>query len=268
MSNPKSPARATQSHHLIFTQFLRREILAKHRNSVMGMAWVLVTPLLMLAVYTFVFVGVFKAKWPGMEAAGGWSYAMNLFAGLTIFNFFAEVVNRAPNLLLEQPNLVKKVVFPLPLLVAVQIAAALFNLLMSWLILLIGVALMGGLRLEALALPVALLPVLPLLFGLGLLLSALCIYIRDLAHLVNVGVNLLLFLSPVFYTSKSLPENLRWLLQMNPLSSVIENVRALLFNPPAFQWGAWTALFALGIVVSVLGHWVFKKLQPGFADVI
>ena len=101
-----------------------------------------------------------------------------------------------------------------------------------------------------------------------MLLSALCVYVRDLAHLVSVGVNLLLFLSPVFYTSKSLPENLRWLLQVNPLSSVIENVRALLFNPADFQWGAWAALFALGIVMSVLGHWVFKKLQPGFADVI
>ena len=90
MSTQQHPAQSIWSHRIIFVQFLRREILAKHRNSVMGMAWVLVTPLLMLAVYTFVFVGVFKAKWPGMEAAGGWSYAMNLFAGLTIFNFFAE----------------------------------------------------------------------------------------------------------------------------------------------------------------------------------
>ena len=163
MSTQQHPAQSIWSHRIIFVQFLRREILAKHRNSVMGMAWVLVTPLLMLAVYTFVFVGVFKAKWPGMEAAGGWSYAMNLFAGLTIFNFFAEVVNRAPSLLLEQPNLVKKVVFPLPLLVAVQIATGLFNLLMSWAILLVGVAVMGGLHWETLALPLALLPLLPLL---------------------------------------------------------------------------------------------------------
>ena len=101
-----------------------------------------------------------------------------------------------------------------------------------------------------------------------MLLSALCIYVRDLAHLVTVGVSLLLFLSPIFYTSKSLPEHLRWLLLANPLSSVIENVRALLFNPSAFQWGAWAALFVLGIGMSVLGNWVFKKLQPGFADVI
>jgi len=268
MSTQQHPAQSIWSHRIIFVQFLRREILAKHRNSVMGMAWVLVTPLLMLAVYTFVFVGVFKAKWPGMEAAGGWSYAMNLFAGLTIFNFFAEVVNRAPSLLLEQPNLVKKVVFPLPLLVAVQIATGLFNLLMSWAILIFGVAVMGGLHWETLALPLALLPLLPLLYGLGLLLSALCIYVRDLAHLVTVGVSLLLFLSPIFYTSKSLPEHLRWLLLANPLSSVIENVRALLFNPSAFQWGAWAALFVMGIGMSVLGNWVFKKLQPGFADVI
>ena len=100
---------------LIF-QFARREVLGRYRGSLLGLGWSFFTPLLMLGVYTFVFVGVFKARWPGAEQAGGLEFAMQIFAGLMVFNLFAEVAGRAPRLVLDQPNLVKKVVFPLDLL--------------------------------------------------------------------------------------------------------------------------------------------------------
>ena len=103
-------------HRTLIYQFAKREILGRYRGSILGLGWSFATPLLMLAVYTFVFVGVFKARWPGAESGGGGEFALQIFAGLLAFNFFSEVINRAPRLIVDQPNLVKKVVFPLEIL--------------------------------------------------------------------------------------------------------------------------------------------------------
>ena len=103
-------------HRTLIWQFSRREVLGRYRGSLFGLAWSFITPLLMLGVYTFVFVGVFKARWPGAEAGGGLEFALQIFVGLMVFNLFAEVASRAPRLIVDQPNLVKKVVFPLEIL--------------------------------------------------------------------------------------------------------------------------------------------------------
>jgi len=108
-----------------------REVLGRYRGSLLGNAWSHLNPLAMLAVYTFVFSQVFKARWGALEQAGPPGFAVNLFAGLIVFNLFAECTNRAPALVLTNPNFVKKVIFPLVILAGVSVGGAMFHALTS-----------------------------------------------------------------------------------------------------------------------------------------
>lgn len=253
----------------LWQQFVRREILGRYRGSVLGMAWMFLSPLLMLAVYTFVFVGIFKARWPGAEQTGGIAFALRLFAGLMVFNFFADVVSRAPGLVLEQPNLVKKVVFPLELLAYVSLGSAFFHFLLSTTILLVGVAVLGhGLHASVLLLPIVITPLFPLLLGLSWLLSALGVYVRDVGQMVGLVVSFLLFLTPVFYSLQSMAPEWQFWMGLNPMTYVIENVRAVVFAGTGPDWGVWATSLVAGLGVAGLGAWVFSTLRDGFADVI
>jgi lipopolysaccharide transport system permease protein len=123
-------------HRQLWWQLTEREVLNRYRRSMLEIGWSLITPLAMLAVYTFVFSQVFKARWGGTEQSGPLGVAVNLFAGLIVISLFSECVRRAPGLVVSNPNYVKKVVFPLEVLGSVAVGSAGFNALTSLLILL------------------------------------------------------------------------------------------------------------------------------------
>jgi len=256
-------------HRTLLRQFTRREVLGRYRGSVLGLGWSFLTPLAMLAVYTFVFVGVFRARWPGAEEAGGLAFALRLFAGLMVFQFFSEVVARAPTLVTAQPNLVKKVAFPLEILPVVALGAALFHFALSGAILL-GATLAFEQRLPATALlaPLAILPLLPLLLGLGWLLAALGVFVRDIATIVGVATSLLLFLSPVFYALESLAPRWQFWMRLNPLTPAIGDLRRTVFLGLPPDWAVWWAWLGVGLVAAAAGAWVFARTRQGFADVL
>ena len=255
-------------HRTLLYQFTRREIAARYRGSLMGFAWAFVTPLLMLGVYSFVFIGVFGARWPGAEQAGGFAYALRLFCGMAVFSLFAEVVSQAPNLVTNQPNLVKKVVFPLELLPSISLCTASFHFAISLGILLGFTAVLEGLSLRLLLFPLVLLPLLPLLLGMSWLLSALGVFVRDIAQVTGIFVTFMMFLSPVFYSTATLKEGFRSLMFFNPLTGPIENMRALLFTTTAPDWGSWAYSMAFGLIVALLGAILFLRTREGFADVL
>ena len=235
----------------------------------LGITWAFITPLLMLGVYTFVFVGVFKARWPGAEESGGLAFALRLFAGLMVFNLFSEVLGRAPALIVEQPNLVKKVAFPLELLPFITLGSALFHFFLSAMILLTSVLVFGHqLPVAILLLPVIILPLLPLLLGLGWLLSALGVYVRDIGPIVGLSVSLLMFLSPVFYSASSLSPRWQFWMRLNPLTPVIENLRLAVFSGGIPNWGDWSVALGSSIVMALFGAWVFRMTRDGFSDVL
>ena len=253
----------------------RREVQGRYRGSMLGWGWSFITPLLMLAVYTFVFSQVFQARWGDLGESGPLVFAINLFAGLIVFNVFAETASQSPALILNNANLVTKVVFPLEVLPAVSVAAALFHALTSWIVL-VGFQLINGLLAgSGLGLPATLfwLPLvwLPLLSGclaLGWILAALGVYLRDLGQVIGVAVNLLMFLSAVFYPLSSLPERWQPLLQLNPLVLVIEQTRrvAVAGQMPSLLYVGGGSL--LGLVLCELGFRAFQKARRGFADVL
>lgn len=266
--SPKAMAASFLRNRNLIATLVKREVIGRYRGSVMGILWSFFNPVLMLAVYTFVFSIVFKARWSG----GGESkteFALVLFAGLLVFNLFSECLNRAPSLILANVNYVKKVVFPLEILPWVSLGSAFFHMLISLLVWLIFFLVFFGVpHATALLLPLVLLPLLLMTLGLSWILASLGVYLRDVSQIVGIVTSTLMFLSPIFYPLSSLPPNYQTILRLNPLTPSIEDVRAVLIwgqIPDGLDFGLYT--LATGLL-AWLGFVWFQKTRKGFADVL
>lgn len=252
----------------LIRNLINREVIGRYRGSMLGILWSFFHPVFMLTVYTFVFSVVFKARWSG----GGESkaeFALVLFAGLIVFNLFAECFNRAPGLVLANANYVKKVVFPLEILPWVAVGSTLFHALISVGVWLLFYLLVIGLpHPTILLLPMVLLPLLLLMAGLSWALAALGVYLRDVAQLATLFTTVLMFLSPIFYPISALPSKYQPLLNLNPLAPAISQMRDVLY------WGVvpnpWVYLGYLLVcgMIACLGFAWFQKTRKGFADVL
>ena len=251
-------------------QLIRREVLGRYRGSMMGVAWSFLYPILMLAVYTFVFSVVFEAKWPGMlEGQSKSRFALLLFIGVIAHGLLAEAITKAPGLVVGNANYVKKVVFPLETLGWSLVGSAAFHALVSVLILLGAQWLIDGwVPLTAWWLPVILLPLGFFALGATWLLAALGVFIRDIAQLSGVFATVLMFLAPVFYPIAALPEDYRVWVYANPLTVAIEQSRAALFASTAPDAAILLRYYAIALVFMVFGYWWFQKSRRGFADVL
>ncbi|WP_067223341.1 ABC transporter permease [Marinomonas gallaica] len=253
----------------LIIQLTRRQILQRFKGSILGVAWVFITPILMLSVYTFVFKSVLKAKWPGNEDANNIEFALQIFSGLLVFNLFSEVLSRASSLITDQPNMVKKVIFPLPILAWVNVLSALFFALINLLVLVVAAYFMRmELSVHIVALPVLFVLCIPMLLGLSWGLAALGVYLRDLTQIITLVLMPLMFLSPIFYPVSALPTVVQGFMILNPLVLPIETLRALVM---VGEWPFWGGLVLYGIisgVIMILGSAIFHKLKKGFADVL
>jgi lipopolysaccharide transport system permease protein len=250
-------------------QLARRDIAARYRGTSLGWLWAIATPLLMLGVYTLAFKYIFKVRWPGVGDSPI-DFALKLFAGLIIFQAAAECVGRSSRIIAEQPNLVKKVVFPLALLHWAVVINALFHAAVS-LALLMLVALLWGVQAQVqwLLLPWVLLPLALLLWGMSLLLATLGVFMRDIPQVVTLLIGLLQFLTPVFFPTSSLPPRVQSLIGWNPLTVYIEQLRAWLFGvAPSPSIDMWCQSLAVSAVMALVAYALFKRVRRGFADVI
>jgi lipopolysaccharide transport system permease protein len=257
-------------HHAgLIRQLAVREVAARYRQSWLGTLWTVITPLLMLATYTFVFRLVFKLRWGTGGTESDLGFALRLYAGLAVFNFFSECVSRAPRLILDQPHLVKKVIFPIEILSWVNALAALAQLGVALgLLLLLRLADQGHLPLSAWALPLVWLPLLPLCVGLGWLLSSVGTYVRDVGQIVALAMGLLMFLSPIFFPVQSLPEVVQPWIALNPLALPITLTHTVLLDGQWPDWGAWATHLMGCLALAWLGAVFFRAARKGFADVV
>ncbi len=253
----------------LIRQLATRDIHSRYRQSMLGMVWAFLTPLLMLLVYTLVFRFVFKMRWNSAVEESHLAFALRFFAGLSVFNFFAECVNRAPGMILEQPHLVKKIIFPLEILSWVNAVAAMANLAVALLLLLVlGIYEHGSLPWSALALPLVWLPLLPLCVGLGWLLAAVGTYVRDVGQVLGLLVSLLMFLSPIFFPVEALPEAVRPWMVLNPLALTITQTRQVLIDGLWPDWSMLTMHALVCCAIALLGAMFFRAARKGFADVV
>ncbi|AIO86960.1 unnamed protein product [Burkholderia pseudomallei] len=248
----------------------KREVVGRYRGSVLGLAWSFFNPLLMLAVYSFVFSFVFKSRWGGgAEDQGRAQFAMMLFVGMTIHGLFAECVNRAPSLILNNPSYVKKIVFPLEILPIVALLSAFFHTLVSLAVLLLGFALFKHFVFaSALFLPIVLLPLMLMSLGVAWFLAATGVFVRDVGQITGLFTMVLMFLSPVFYPASALPEKYRFWLELNPLTLFIEQSRGILLEGRVPDFHPLGLAFLGSVAVACAGFKYFQLMRKGFADVL
>ncbi|NCN71313.1 MAG: ABC transporter permease [Rhodoferax sp.] len=252
----------------LITRMSNREIVGRYRGSIMGLMWSFLTPLFMLAIYTFVFSVVFRARW-GTGEDSKTQFAIILFAGLIIHTLFSDVINRAPKLVLENVNYVKKVVFPVEILPVVQLVTAAFHALVSVFVLLaVSLVLNGAIPTTAIWFPLVVMPLLLLTLGLSWALASLGVYMRDIGQTIGLVTSAMLFLSPVFFPIQSLPPSMQSWMHLNPLTFIIEQSRAVLVRGHHPNWGGLLLYALVATVVAWLGFAWFQKTRKGFADVL
>jgi len=253
---------------LLIRRLTMREIQASYRGSMLGLGWAVLTPLLTLAVYTFVFSVIFQSRWQAEDNIY-LGAAVNIFAGLITFGMVSESVNSAPNLVIRRPNFVTKIVFPLQILTVVNVAVAAFHALVGLLILLaFQLLVIHALPLTFLWLPLVWLPLLLGCMALSWLLSCLGVFLRDLAQVTTVMTSLLMFLSGVFYPLSSLPPRAAALIHLNPVALVIEQTRQVLIagKPPSMTYLILGSL--ISFFICELSLRFFQRMRLDFADVL
>lgn len=256
-------------HRQLIFEMIRRDVVGRYRGSVGGLVWSFINPLVMLAVYTFVFSVVFKARWGTTQASGNAEFAIIMFVGMIVHALFAECINKAPGLILSNVNYVKRVIFPLEILPVVALGSAFFHMLVSLAILLVFHWIMvAHIDLTVLWLPLVILPFTLLTLGVAWFLAATGVFVRDIAQTTGILTTILMFLAPVFYPVSALPEAYRPFLNLNPLTFIIEEARAVTLwgNPPNFVGLALYA--AIALLVGACGFWWFQRTRSGFADVL
>jgi lipopolysaccharide transport system permease protein len=253
----------------LIEQFLRRDIAGRYKGTTLGPFLSLLVPILMLLIYTFVFGGVFKSRFGYSASEGVYDFGLGLFCGLNLFNFLSEVVTRSPNLILQYPNYVKKVVFPLEIFPITTVGAALFHYVIASIPLLIGFVIIdrrlpfGFVWLFIITLPLALIAL-----GMSWILSALGVFVRDISALLPPALTVVMFGSAIFYPISAAPVFAQPILALNPLALLIDSARQALFldRPPGLFGFSMLAL--LGLCLASAGYAFFLKAKPAFADVI
>jgi homopolymeric O-antigen transport system permease protein len=250
-------------------QLANRQIRQRYRGSALGVLWLLIRPLLRLVIYTFVFGVIFQAHYGLKPSESTLEFGLIMFLCLNLFDFCAEMIGRGPGLIHEQPNLVKKVVFPLEILPVVAMLNALFHCLVAFIPLLIGFLIVqGSIPWTIVFIPVYLIPLALFATGCTYFLSALGVFVRDLQSLIVPLVNILFWSSAVFFPLKKVPDNFRLIFDLNPIVNVMESARRAVFLGVPPDPGPLIRFSVEGLVFLLIGLYFFEKSKPAFADVM
>ena len=252
-------------HRYLLGQLVKRDVLLRYRGAMFGVLWIFLSPLLMLSIFAFVFGHIFQARWPLQP--DGLPFWLILYIGLIVFNIFAEAVSRSPSAVRGYPSFVKKIIFPVEILPLVPLGAGLVHGAFNFLILLAALAWTGHLHVQVLLFPLLLIPILLLALGFSWFLAAWGVFIKDMTLIVPLFVQILMFLSPVFYPVSAVPEVLRPLYLHNPLGAVIEAGRAAALGT-SIPWSTWSVALAIGLATAILGYAFFQHSRDEFADAL
>ncbi|PZQ32578.1 MAG: sugar ABC transporter permease [Stenotrophomonas acidaminiphila] len=266
-----SPTRHTGeifAHKGLILALAKREVQGRYRGASFGLLWSLISPFLMLLVYTFAFENILKNRWPAHEA-GTDSFAIILFVGIVVHGFFAESFSRAPTLVTGNVNYVKKVVFPLQILPFPMLLSALFHLVMNVAVLLfLMLVVEGRIPPTALLIPVVLAPLALLMLGVSWCMAALGVYFKDINQITGVVSTAVLFTSSAIIPTDAVSDKYRVIFELNPLTFIIDQARQVAL------WGGWPDWAGLGVycgvaaVLAVGGYAWFMATRKGFADVV
>lgn len=250
-------------------QLTKRDIAQRYRSSALGFIWLFAQPLLQLAIYSFVFQVVLRARW-GIESPSGSAvpFGLVLFIGLILHALLSETLVRAPATITAHESYVKRVIFPIQILPVINVIASLFSLgLALGVLLLATIGITGHLHPSAalVVVPIAALTILTT--GLGWILASLGVYLRDLNQLTPHISTILLFTAPICYPIEMVPAQFHWLLQINPLTVPVEISRRLLFEGTV-DFSGFASYLAIALIMFAVGRLLFERLRIGFADAL
>lgn len=250
-------------------QMTIREVVGRYKGTFFGLVWSFFNPVLMLAIYTYVFSSIFNARFGNDHDESKLQFAVILFVGMIVHGLFSEVLNQTPTLLISNVNFVKKVIFPLEVLPVISLCTSLFHSVISIIVLLVVYAVVNGnIHLSAVFIPLILFPLVTITLGLSWVFTSLCVYFRDLGQTINIATTVLLFLSPVFYATSSAPKELQVWLKFNPLTFIIQQARAVLVYGYFPNWRELGIYSLISILIAWAGYAMFQKTRKGFADVL
>lgn len=259
---------AIWQHRATIRSLAKREVQSKYKGSVLGVFWSLVNPILMLAIYTFVFSEVFRMRWGG-GLDHPLDFALMLFTGMIVFGFISELLSRAPHLVTANPNLVKKILFPLEIAAPVALISGLFQFSVGLVLLLLAYTAFKGLPPPTIFLfPLVAVPMLLLTLGATWFVSSLGVFIRDIGQLIGHLLMMAMFLSPIFYPITAIPERFRPFFYLNPLTFLVEQARKVLILGVPPDWGQLALFGAFSALFCYLGFVWFQFTRKGFADVL
>ncbi|WP_266183418.1 ABC transporter permease [Dyella humicola] len=262
------PFSAIGRHWSLTKELAKRDVLGRYKGASFGLLWSLISPFLMLLVYSFAFGFVMKARWPQAEN-GQTHYSIILFVGLIVHGFFAECLSRSPHLVTGNVNFVKRVIFPLEILPWPMVMSALFHAVMNFLVFLVlHLALDHTLAWTTLLLPLVMLPLVIFALGMSWFLAALGVYLRDIGQITGVIATAMLFTSTAMFPIEALPPAYRWPLRLNPLTFIIDQARDVTLWGRLPDWLGLGVYTLCALVVLYGGYGVFRLTRRGFADVI
>lgn len=245
----------------------KRELAARYKGSVLGIVWAVLTPVVMIAIFTILFAGIFKAKFNASDSQ--WDFALYLFCGLLPWNAFQEALNMSASAVVNRANLVKRVVFPLETLPVSQTVAAIANQMFGTVALLLGILVIRHeLHLTTLYLPILLIPQLLVMLGGAWLLASLGVFIRDIVQGISLVLMAWMYLTPIIYPETIVPEAYRPFLNLNPFTPLIRSYRRIMLDGAAPDWAGLAYCFAFALIAFVFGYWWFARTRKNFADVV
>lgn len=252
----------------LFSRLLVRDLQATVRGSILGVAWIVISPLVMVAIYTFIFGTILDSAWT-IGNPKPLEVPLIYLTGLVIFGFFMEVLLRAPDYIRINKTYVTKIVFPIELLGWVLVGSAAAKLLISFVLIVVFLALVTGqIPMAVLLLPLIVLPFAFLAAGVAWFFAAIGTFVRDAGHAMIAFAPALMFMSPIFYSVEQVPQGVRWIYSFNPMTFVIESTRGILFFDRGITLSAYANYWCAALVVFFSGYWFFAKARRGFADVL
>jgi lipopolysaccharide transport system permease protein len=256
-------------HHrdLILT-ILQRELYERFKGSAAGWVWAIMAPLLSLITYTVAFSGAVTLP-NGSASGSSFTYALFIFGGLVAFNFFSEMAYRAPSLLHEYSHFIKQTMFPADMLPIISTLRATTYATIGFGVMLVAqLVLTGELHLTVLLLPLWYVPFVAFLIGMTWTLSAMGAFTRDTAYLMMTISPLLMFATPVFFSTDGFSETMKLVFYLNPLTGFIEVLRDLVVIGQLPNPLVCGVMLAVSVTSFYFGFWFFGKQRDSIADVI
>lgn len=267
-----SPLTIVMKNRELMAQLVKRNLFIRYKGTFLGVAWNVLQPMFLFFAYSFAFGVVFRSRWSSTNVSAENAealYAVIMFCGMTVYNIFSETISASPYIFVNNPNYIKKVIFPLEILPVSQVLTSIINVLFWFVILLVGTyAVTKNIPLTMLFLPVVLVPYILMMLGFSFFLSSIGVYFRDLSQICAIIAQVGFLVTPICYSIELIPEKYNAIINLNVIAWYVEEVRKVFVYGMLPDFQVLGKMFLVAIVVFYTGYACLRYLKKGFADVI